>query len=160
MLEVKLILCPIDFSEFSVRAYHHALSLAEHYRAKLVALHIVELFRFPSVGFAASAGLYDETCQAVRESGKEQLQEFVKNHTHDEIQPELVVHQGIAPDSILSFAQAQKTDVIVMGTHGRGGMSRLLQGIRAEGEATRYDPSRMTRHDSTSKTTSPMVSLV
>jgi nucleotide-binding universal stress UspA family protein len=128
MLEVKLILCPIDFSEFSVRAYHHALSLAEHYRAKLVALHIVELFRFPSVGFAASAGLYDEFCQAVRESGKEQLQEFVKNHTHDEIQPELVVHQGIAPDSILSFAQAQKTDVIVMGTHGRRGYDRLMLG--------------------------------
>jgi len=128
MLEVKLILCPIDFSEFSVRAYHHALSLAEHYRAKLVALHIVELFRFPSVGFAASAGLYDESCQAVRESGKEQLQEFVKNHTHDEIQPELVVHQGIAPDSILSFAQARKTDVIVMGTHGRRGYDRLMLG--------------------------------
>lgn len=128
MLEVKLILCPIDFSEFSVRAYHHALSLAEHYRAKLVALHIVELFRFPSVGFAASAGLYEEFCQAVRESGKEQLQEFVKNHTHDEIQPELVVHQGIASDSILSFAQAQKTDVIVMGTHGRRGYDRLMLG--------------------------------
>jgi nucleotide-binding universal stress UspA family protein len=128
MLEVKLILCPIDFSEFSVRAYHHALSLAEHYRAKLVALHIVELFRFPSGGFAASAELYDEFCQAVRESGKEQLQEFVKNHTHDEIQPELVVHQGIAPDSILSFAQAQKTDVIVMGTHGRRGYDRLMLG--------------------------------
>jgi nucleotide-binding universal stress UspA family protein len=128
MLEVKLILCPIDFSEFSVRAYHHALSLAEHYRAKLVALHIVELFRFPSVGFAASAELYDEFCQAVRESGKEQLQEFVKNHTHDEIQPELVVHQGIAPDSILSFAQAQKKDVIVMGTHGRRGYDRLMLG--------------------------------
>ena len=128
MLEVKLILCPIDFSEFSVRAYHHALSLAEHYRAKVVALHIVELFRFPSVGFAASAGLYDEFCQAVRESGKEQLQEFVKNHTHNEVQPELVVHQGIAPDSILSIAQAQKADVIVMGTHGRRGYDRLMLG--------------------------------
>ncbi len=128
MLEVKLILCPIDFSEFSVRAYHHALSLAGHYRAKVVALHIVELFRFPSVGFAASAGLYDEFCQAVRESGKEQLREFVKHHTHDEIQPELVVHQGIASDSILAFAQAQKTDVIVMGTHGRRGYDRLMLG--------------------------------
>jgi len=128
MLEIKLILCPIDFSEFSVRAYRHALSLAEHYRAKLVALHIVELFRFPSVGFAASAGLYDEFCQAVRESGKEQLQEFVKNRTHDEIQPELEVHQGIASDSILSFAQARKADVIVMGTHGRRGYDRLMLG--------------------------------
>ena len=128
MLEVKLILCPIDFSEFSVRAYRHALSLAEHYRAKVVALHVVEQFRFPSAGFAASAGLYDEFCQAAREGGKEQLQEFVKNHTHDEIQPEIVVHQGIASDSILAFAQAQKTDVIVMGTHGRRGYDRLMLG--------------------------------
>jgi Universal stress protein family len=43
MLEIKLILCPVDFSEVSTRAYHHAQSLADHYRAKLVALHIVEL---------------------------------------------------------------------------------------------------------------------
>jgi nucleotide-binding universal stress UspA family protein len=128
MLEIKLILCPIDFSEFSVRAYHHAVSLAEHYQAKLVAQHIVELWRHPSVSFAASAGLYGEFEQALRESGSNQLQEFVKNHTHAEIQPELVVQEGVAADSILSFAQAQKTDVIVMGTHGRRGFDRLMLG--------------------------------
>jgi len=128
MLEVKLILCPIDFSEFSVRAYRYALSLAEHYRAQVVAQHIVEIWRYPSVGFVASAQLYDEFCQSLRESGKQQLQEFVKNHTHDEIQPELVVHLGMAPDSILSFAQVRKTDVIVMGTHGQRGYDRLMLG--------------------------------
>lgn len=128
MLEIKLILCPIDFSEFSERAYHHALSLAEHYRAKLVAQHVVELWRYPSLGFAASAGLYEEFCQSVRERGKMELQEFVKNHTHDEIQTELVVHQGMAPDSILSFAQTHKTDLIVMGSHGRRGYDRLMLG--------------------------------
>src|SRR6266851_2744130 len=128
MLEIKLILCPIDFSEFSIRAYHHALSLAEHYRAKLVAQHIVELWRYPYADYAASVGDYDKFCRALREGGKEQLQEFVKNHTHDETQPKLVVHQGTAPDSILSFAQAEKTDVIVMGTHGRRGFDRLMLG--------------------------------
>jgi nucleotide-binding universal stress UspA family protein len=128
MLEIKLILCPIDFSEFSVRAYHHAVSLAEHYQAKLVAQHVVELWRHPSVSFAASAGLYGEFEQALCESGKKQLREFVKNHTHDEIQPELVVQEGAAADSVLSFAQAQKTDVIVMGTHGRRGFDRLMLG--------------------------------
>src|SRR5580700_7114740 len=128
MLEIKLILCPIDFSEFSVRAYHHAVSLAEHYQAKLVAQHVVELWRHPSASFAASAGLYEEFEQALRESGSKQLQEFVKNHTHDEIQAELVVQEGVAADSILSFAQAQKTDVIVMGTHGRRGFDRLMLG--------------------------------
>ena len=127
-LKIKLILCPIDFSEFSERAYRHALSLAEHYQAKLVAQHVVELWRHPSASFAASAGVYEEFEQALRESGSKQLQEFVKNHTHNEIQPELIVHEGIAPDSILSFAHAHKTDVIVMGTHGRRGYDRLMLG--------------------------------
>jgi len=127
-LKIKRILCPIDFSEFSVSAYQHALSVAEHYQAKLVVQHIVELWRHPAADFVASAGLYEEYSQALRESGKEQLQEFVKKHTHDEIQPELVVQTGVAADSILSFAQLQKADVIVMGTHGRRGFDRLMLG--------------------------------
>ncbi|SRR5712692_1874091 len=128
MLEIKLVLCPVDFSEFSIRAYRHALSLAEHYRAKLVAQHIVELWRYPSAEYVASLGNYEEFCRALREGGKEQLGAFVKKHTHDEIQPELVVHEGVTPDSILSFAQAQKTDLIVMGTHGRRGYDRVVLG--------------------------------
>ena len=127
-LKINLILCPIDFSEFSVSAYQHALSVAEHYQAKLVAQHIVELWRHPDAGFVASAELYEEYIQALRESGKKQLQEFVENHTHDEIQPELLVQVGVAADSILSFAQLQKADVIVMGTHGRRGFDRLMLG--------------------------------
>jgi nucleotide-binding universal stress UspA family protein len=128
MLEIKLIVCPVDFSEFSIRAYHYAVSLAEHYRAKLVAQHIVELWRYPYADYAASQGDYQEFWRALREGGEERLREFVKKHTHDEIQPELVVHEGIAADSILSFAQARKADVIVMGTHGRRGFDRLVLG--------------------------------
>jgi nucleotide-binding universal stress UspA family protein len=129
MQEIKLILCPFDFSEFSVRAYRHAMSLAEHYRARLVVQHIVEVWRHPSASFAATASLYDEYCQSLRGNGKEQLQEFVKNHTYNEqVQPELVVDEGIAPDSILSFAQEQKSDLIVMGTHGLRGFDRLMLG--------------------------------
>jgi nucleotide-binding universal stress UspA family protein len=128
MLEIKLILCPIDFSEFSERAYQLALSVAEHYQAKLVAQHVVEVWRHPSASFAASGGLYEEFRQALRETGEEQLQQFAKNHTHGEIQLEFVVHEGSAPDSILSFAQEQKADVIVMGSHGRRGFDRLMLG--------------------------------
>src|SRR5580692_11506717 len=106
-LEIKLIHCPIDFSEFSERAYQHALSLAEHYQAKLVAQHVVELWRHPSASFAASGGLYEEFRQVLLETGEGHLQQFAKSRTNDTIQPELVVHEGSAPDSILSFAQAQ-----------------------------------------------------
>jgi nucleotide-binding universal stress UspA family protein len=128
MLEIKLILCPIDFSEFSIRAYHHALSVAEHYRAKVVAQHIVELSRYPYADYVASTGDYDAFCCVLLEGGKQQLQEFVKKHTHDKIQPELIVHQGTAADCILSFAQAHRVDLIVMGTHGRRGYDRMVLG--------------------------------
>jgi nucleotide-binding universal stress UspA family protein len=128
MLEIKLIHCPIDFSEFSVRAYRHAQSLAEHYRAKVVVQHVVEVWRHPSASFATSTALYDEYCQTLRGNGKLQLQEFVRNHTHDDALPDVVVEEGMAPDSILSFAQAQKSDLIVMGTHGLRGFDRLMLG--------------------------------
>ena len=128
MLEIKSILCPVDFSEFSVSAYSHALSLAEHYRAKLVAQHIVEPWQHPYVSIVVSAELYDKYVQELREIAKKQLQEFVKNHTHDALQPELVVSVGMAPDAVLSFAQEQNTDIIVMGTHGRRGFDRLMLG--------------------------------
>ena len=108
MLELGRILCPVDFSEFSVRAYRYALSVAEHHRAKLVAQHIVELWQYPSVSFAASATAYEEFSQALREKAKQQLQELVRSYTHDETQAECVVQQGIAADSILAFAEAQK----------------------------------------------------
>ena len=114
MLEVNRILCPLDFSEFSIRAYRHALSLAEHYRSKLIALHTVEVWRHPSASFAVTADLYDEYSQSLRGRGEEQLQEFVKNNTHNQVQPDLVVDEGIAADSILSCAQDQKADLIVM----------------------------------------------
>jgi len=128
MLEIKLILCPVDFSEFSVRAYDHALSLAEHYRAKLVAMHIVELARYPFADYVASTGDYGDFCRALCEGGKEQLRQFVKNHARKEIQPELVVHEGAAPDCILSLAKEERVDLIVMGTHGRRGYDRLVLG--------------------------------
>ena len=76
MLKIKVILCPIDFSEFSERAYHHALSLAEHYQAKFVAQYVVELWRYPAASYAASGELYEEFCQTLPETGEEQLQQF------------------------------------------------------------------------------------
>lgn len=127
-MEIKRIHCPVDFSEFSIRAYHHALSLAEHYRAKLVAQHVVEISRYPYADYAATAGDYADFRRALREGGEEQLREFVKKHAHDQVHSEIMVHEGTAADCILSFAQKQEADLIVMGTHGRRGYDRLVIG--------------------------------
>jgi nucleotide-binding universal stress UspA family protein len=102
--------------------------LAEHYQSKLVALHVVELWRHPSLGFAVYPNGYNESCQAFHEQGKEQAQEFIKNNTHSETRPEIVVEQGSAAEVTLSFTREQKPGLIVMGTHGRRGYQRLMLG--------------------------------
>ena len=66
------------------------------------------------------------------DNGEEQLQKFVKRHTNSEIQPDLSVEMGNVPDTILSFAQAQYADLIVMGTHGQRGYDRLMLGSVAD----------------------------
>jgi nucleotide-binding universal stress UspA family protein len=129
--EVRRILCPTDFSEFSDMAFRYALLLALHYRAKLFVQHVVELWRHPEADFSP-ARYYGEFRGHLLHKGEEELQEFLKNNADNEIQLERAVEQGIAADSILALAEAQRVDLIVMGTHGRRGFDRLMVGSVTE----------------------------
>jgi len=128
MLEIKVILCPVDFSEFSIRAYLYALSLAEHYGAKVVVQHVVEVSRYPYADYVASTGDYAEFSRALHDGAKQRLQAFLKSNSHDVAHSEFVVHEGTAPDCILSYAEKCKADLIVIGTHGRRGYDRVVLG--------------------------------
>lgn len=127
-MELKSILCPIDFSDFSAAAYQHALSLAEYYNARLVALHVVELWKYPFADYAGQEADYGKFSEMMSEGGEMQLHQFTQQYSVGRIQPELVVDQGNAPRCILSFAQKENIEGIVMGTHGRSGFDRLVLG--------------------------------
>jgi len=131
-MELRSILCAVDFSEFSGAAYQYALSLAEYYQARLLCLHIVELWRYPYADYAAQDVDYAKFCQALSEGGEVQLQEFVKKYPGRGITPELVVRVGNAADCTLWFTQKENIEVIVMGTHGRRGFDRLVLGSTAD----------------------------
>jgi hypothetical protein len=92
-MQLKSILCPVDFSEFSAAAYQHALSVAEYYEAKLICLHIVELWKYPFADYVAHEADYAKFCRALNEGGEVRLREFVKKHFPAGAQPELVVRQ-------------------------------------------------------------------
>ena len=127
-MQLKSILCPIDFSEFSAAAYQHALSLAEYYKATIVALHVVEVWKYPFADYGAQEADYAKFSRALGEGGEARLRQFVKEYRAGGIEPQLAVHQGNAASCILSFAQKQSTEVVVMGTHGRRGFDRLMLG--------------------------------
>jgi nucleotide-binding universal stress UspA family protein len=127
-MQVKCILCPIDFSDFSVSAYEHALTLAEYYKAELLALHAVELSKYPYADYIGATGDFADLLRALCDGGKAKLQKFVKMHSRRGVRPQFVVGEGHASDLILSFAQKHDVELIVMGTHGRRGFDRLVLG--------------------------------
>lgn len=131
MLEIKRILCPTDFSDFSERAYGYGLSLARHYGAELYLLHVVRpvIIGYPEYAIPDSV---NEFYGELRENAEEQLREFAKVHAEGGVQPVVTVDEGIATESILCFARENSVDMIVMGTHGRRGFQRLTLGSVTE----------------------------
>ncbi len=131
MPKLERILCPVDFSEFSVCAYRHATSLAQHYGATLYVQHVVELWRHPAACFATSES-YEEFRGSLEDEGRRKLLEFLKQWSPEGFEPQHVVWEGKAPDSILTYAETERMDLIVMGTHGRRGFDRLMVGSVTE----------------------------
>ncbi len=129
---IQSILCPVDFSEFSIRAYDYACSLAQHTGAALFVEYVVELWRYPSVCFAPTANQYDEFCRHLRIAAEAQLRNFVQQHPPNGVVPQCVIREGMATDCILSFAEKEGAGLIVMGTHGIRGFDRLMLGSATE----------------------------
>jgi nucleotide-binding universal stress UspA family protein len=134
MPRFKSILCPIDFSDCSAKAYDYAQSLAWHYKAELLVQHV--RYSFPAFYIDAS---YKEIRRKLRTDALQKLRGFVKRLTRTKVQPQCVVHEGcrlsessLYSDRILSFAEAQAVNLIVMGTHGLGGVDRLMLGSVTE----------------------------
>lgn len=131
MLKIQRILCPVDFSEFSTRAFDYAYSLARHYGAKLTLEHVVQPLTslYPYYAFPETL---NEVYWDLDVNAQEQLRDLVNRRTWNGLKPETVVHRGMLPETILTFAQTQHTDLIVMGTHGRQGIDRMTMGSVTE----------------------------
>jgi nucleotide-binding universal stress UspA family protein len=125
MLPVKTILHPTDFSENSAFAFRLACALARDYGAQLVIMHVAP----PPFG-AYSEGIYLPTPEGFLEPLEDELR---KLQPHDKsIVTEHRLVEGEAGPMILKLAAEVKADVIVMGTHGRTGLVRLVMGSVAE----------------------------
>jgi nucleotide-binding universal stress UspA family protein len=131
MLRIEKILCPVDFSEYSVKAFDYAQSLAQHYGAKLLLQHVVQPVTSVYPYFAFPDAL-DEVFWNLETRAGEQLSDFVSAHQANGFQTERFVHKGAVPECILALANRQETDLIVMGTHGRHGFDHLTMGSVTE----------------------------
>jgi nucleotide-binding universal stress UspA family protein len=125
------ILVPIDFSECSDQAISAALDLAARYDAALTLLYVHE--PLPLV-FPEGAGIYEsmQLPNVTAELDTKLAQKKQELSAKGAKRVEAVQRNGHAPSEIADFAKSQGFDLIVMGTHGRRGLSHLMIGSVAE----------------------------
>lgn len=124
-MQAKKILFPTDFSTLSDAALKYATTLAKDMGAKLVIVHIEE----PPAAYGAGEmyyGIPDPDTAALRK-----MLEAVKP-TDASVPYEHRLVTGEPGMEIVELAQEENADLIVMGTHGRTGLGRLLMGSVAE----------------------------
>ena len=131
-IEIKKILCPVDFSDNANHALKYALAFASVYDSEVLLLHVMPP---PIYSTADFAGVYELPAAAVQELAdtcdtrlKNMAAEVGNDHAH--IATRLV--SGTPFLEIIKMAKEENTDLIVIGTHGRTGMSHVLIGSVAE----------------------------
>ncbi len=122
MVHVKKILYPTDFSSYSNQAYLHAVALAEIYGAGLTVMYV-----YPGVVETAEAERDEQQDRAYWRTQLEQIRP-----TNPKIPVSHVFVEGDPATEIARFAADANIDLIVMGTHGRTGLERMLLGSVAE----------------------------
>ena len=127
-LHIREILVPTDFSEHSNFALRYAMPLARQFDARITLLHVIEPASVPSDGLYLGSATdhlipvaeHEIACIWEREKA---------------IRPPAwrsIVGEGVPSEVILRTAAAEKTDLIIIATHGRTGLARVFLGSTAE----------------------------
>jgi len=130
MVQIKTILCALDFSEVSPKVAEYARTLAETCGAKIVALYVApSLTQY--VEFHVQASYIDDFVTGIVSGASDTMDSFVKEYFKG-VEVEGRVVSGYAAEEIVGVADEIGADLIVLGTHGRKGIDKILFGSVAE----------------------------
>jgi len=126
---IKKILCAIDRSPSSLQAFGYALALARWQSARLNLLEVIEEAPPPGVNRApTSDGVPNET----RTTLERDLRRVLTARRASDVKVEISLRNGNVVQEILEQAKKSQPDLMVIGSHGRGGIQRLVLGSVAE----------------------------
>lgn len=132
-IEIRQILYPTDFSEPSLYALGFARSFCQRFSARLHVLHVVDEAYLHWMAVAPNAVPIGPAPDDLINQAKGQMSEFLQTHLPEptyEVQSD--VRMGRPFMEIIQYARQQPIDLIVIGTHGRAGLSHVLMGSTVE----------------------------
>ncbi len=130
MIELGQILIPTDFSDYSRQASEYACELAKRFDAQIHVLHVIQplVAAMPSPGAPIPESLLADAERAA----EEQLQQWLATEFEQVSQVTRATMRGTPFVEIVRYSKDHEIDLIVIGTHGRSGLTHALIGSVAE----------------------------
>ena len=128
------ILVPVDGSATSVRGLEEAIRLATLTHGRLRLIHVIDELSF-ALGMDAYAGYAGDWLKSLRDNGNALLKESCATAAAAGVEADFVLHHDFSvkvPDAVMAEAASWQADLIVLGTHGRRGIGRMVMGSGAE----------------------------
>ncbi len=132
-MQIRSILFPTDFSECGNYALAYATSLARTFSASIICVHVIEPI-VPTVGYTGMTEplpIADITEQ-LEDSAERELPKIAECEECAGLQVEELIVHGEAASEIVRVAKERKVDLIIISSHGRTGLGRILFGSTAE----------------------------
>jgi nucleotide-binding universal stress UspA family protein len=131
MLTIKKILCSTDFSEPSYKGLEYAKELAALFKAELAVVYVLPLLPHqptdPNISFSIP-----EYERILHKDSEEKLQSILKQHFSEGSKVRAIIGHGNAAKEIVRIAEEEKSDLIVIATHGVSGWHHFIVGSVAE----------------------------
>lgn len=129
--EIKKVLVPVDFSDYSKSSLRYAVNFAKHFNAELFLVYVVEPMVYPpdfSMGQIAIPSVDLE----MDKRAAEELNNLAKKEIPAELKSKVIVKTGKPFVEIIETALAEDIDLIIIATHGHTGIEHVLFGSTAE----------------------------
>ncbi len=132
MAEIKTLLFPVDFTESSKKVLPYVKLFQDRFGAQLHVIHVVrgaEEF----AGFEMGAAWFSTFEKELMDGAEKAMERFLEEELGDAGGIEKKVAMGDVVEEILAYAKECGADLIVLGTHGRKGLEKIMFGSVAEG---------------------------
>ncbi len=130
MKTIKKIVVPIDFTSATEKVISYAVSVAEQLKAHVAFLHVNETFSGYDMLMVHTS--FTRISKEMKEKAEEKMAHLLEDHGSLAGGCSGQVVSGDVVDEIIAFAEEEKADLIVIGTHGVKGLERVLLGSVAE----------------------------
>ena len=131
MKEFKKILFPVDLSESSPKLVPYVTTMAEKFGAEIHLLFVARVFQYFSGIYVPHPSISKFEDEIV-EGAKKRLKEFTEEYFSDFPETRAEVIAGDISEEILKYTGSKGIDLLILGTHGRKGLEKVVFGSVAE----------------------------